>query len=395
MRIQTHFENQKEVIIQELNNARQNIKIAVAWFTNQDIYSTLCEKINSGIEVELIIINDEINNRVGGLNWQEFIDIGGELYFGLDEYPMHHKFCVIDESVLINGSFNWTYLASTINCENIVVFKGAPKIIDSFLDEFDRLINTLEIQTNIIPFPEVPIQFTSVFGIKNYLSNDIQQRALIEKKKGKMQNARNLIDLAANINPGNEKAKAQRLEINNVIYRQWQEDYIIDKIELLENRTILHFRTTVDEGAWAHGPNAKFAWFLRNTNNRDDKIRMIKVRNFRLNNENILEVLTGNSILQFDTDDEKKEEDENYDWMENRGYKPSRIKGQFVDHHNRTVNVIKSIVKSGDVLECEIVFPLIPKGIKTLDLIEGEGRDDWENHWNCFDISIDKNLIRK
>jgi len=275
------------------------------------------------------------------------------------------------------------------------VFKGAPKIIDSFLDEFDRLINTLEIQTNIIPFPEVPIQFTSVFGIKNYLSNDIQQRALIEKKKGKMQNARNLIDLAANINPGNEKAKAQRLEINNVIYRQWQEDYIIDKIELLENRTILHFRTTVDEGAWAHGPNAKFAWFLRNTNNRDDKIRMIKVRNFRLNNENILEVLTGNSILQFDTDDEKKEEDENYDWMENRGYKPSRIKGQFVDHHNRTVNVIKSIVKSGDVLECEIVFPLIPKGIKTLDLIEGEGRDDWENHWNCFDISIDKNLIRK
>jgi cardiolipin hydrolase len=34
---------------------------------------------------------------------------------------MHHKFIVIDDDLLLNGSFNWTSTAVNSNYENVVV----------------------------------------------------------------------------------------------------------------------------------------------------------------------------------------------------------------------------------------------------------------------------------
>ncbi len=395
MEIKTHFKDHKEVIINELNNAKHSIKIAVAWFTNIDLYQVIYNQIKSNLKVDLIIINDEINNRIGGLDWQKFIDMGGNLYFGDNDCPMHHKFCIIDDSVLINGSFNWTYLASTINCENITVFKGINGITDAFVEEFDKIRKELPLQKDITPFAQVPIRFTSIFSARNYLSSDLQQRASIERKKGNLTNARNLLGVSTSINPNNQKAESEKVEIRDVVYRLWKKDYLLDKIELLENRTILHFRTIVHESAWMHGPNAKFAWLLRDSKNTDRIIKLIAVKNIRLNNLLVAEELEGNSIIQFNDESTPSKFNENYDWIEHRGYKPNLIEGRFVDHNNKMVHVIQSHAINGDVLECEIYFPAVPKDYKIVDLIEGYGREEWENHWNCFDIEIEKNQIKQ
>ena len=34
---------------------------------------------------------------------------------------MHHKYCIIDSKIVMNGSFNWTRHASQYNYENIVI----------------------------------------------------------------------------------------------------------------------------------------------------------------------------------------------------------------------------------------------------------------------------------
>ena len=56
-------------------------------------------------------------------DFQKFIDIGGHFYFSDTRNPMHNKFCVIDNKVLINGSYNWTYYAEDRNRENILILK--------------------------------------------------------------------------------------------------------------------------------------------------------------------------------------------------------------------------------------------------------------------------------
>jgi phosphatidylserine/phosphatidylglycerophosphate/cardiolipin synthase-like enzyme len=53
---------------------------------------------------------------------------------------MHHKFAVLDNSVVITGSFNWTMQAVKFNQENILFYEN--KVIASqFTKEFDRLWN--------------------------------------------------------------------------------------------------------------------------------------------------------------------------------------------------------------------------------------------------------------
>ena len=53
---------------------------------------------------------------------------------------MHNKFCIIDDEVLITGSFNWTYNASK-SFENSIVIRNDYKLIKAYLHEFEDLKN--------------------------------------------------------------------------------------------------------------------------------------------------------------------------------------------------------------------------------------------------------------
>lgn len=74
------FKEIKKTILSDLNNSKIEIKIAVAWFTNHELYNALIKKLAEGINVTVIIINDPINNHEGGLDWQKFINSGGILH---------------------------------------------------------------------------------------------------------------------------------------------------------------------------------------------------------------------------------------------------------------------------------------------------------------------------
>lgn len=51
---------------------------------------------------------------------------------------MHHKFLIIDNRILITGSFNWTRQAIVGNNENLIVTTH-PKLLPAYLSEFERL----------------------------------------------------------------------------------------------------------------------------------------------------------------------------------------------------------------------------------------------------------------
>jgi hypothetical protein len=118
--LQAYFHDIKAGILEQLIASKYTIQVAVAWFTHDELFAVLCEKIQQGVEVELIINNDYINNGEHGLPFNEFIALGGKLY--LSEFPamMHHKFCLIDDAILFTGSFNWTYYAALYNEENVL-----------------------------------------------------------------------------------------------------------------------------------------------------------------------------------------------------------------------------------------------------------------------------------
>lgn len=135
---EAYFDNIQEIVVKHLSKAKNSIKIAMAWFTNPFIFNSLLRICKRGIEVELIINNDLINNRPNGLPFNKLIQAGANLFIAEPPTLIHNKFCIIDDQIVIDGSYNWTILAEKNNDENIVVIKNGCAI-GSFIDAFEKL----------------------------------------------------------------------------------------------------------------------------------------------------------------------------------------------------------------------------------------------------------------
>jgi hypothetical protein len=137
--VQGFFSSIQERIISEIDNAQNSILIAVAWFNNREIYNALLNKAKTGIKIELIIVNDEVNNKSGGLDYQRLIDSDVRFYFADSARLMHNKFSIYDGETLLNGSYNWTHAAERRNKENLIIIKNEQDLIKQFNNQFEQL----------------------------------------------------------------------------------------------------------------------------------------------------------------------------------------------------------------------------------------------------------------
>lgn len=143
-----YFSGIRNRIIPCLDNATKKIQVAMAWFTSNELFEALISALNRGVDVELILLDNAINYMYYAPDFNEFIKAGGKLRIaGAEVGFMHHKFCVIDDSVAITGSYNWTYYAETRNVENIVISDNSD-IVMLFSAEFQRLQNLLSVSSS-------------------------------------------------------------------------------------------------------------------------------------------------------------------------------------------------------------------------------------------------------
>jgi hypothetical protein len=180
--VQAHFQDIRVSIIKEIEKANKCLKVAVYWFTNQELFDVLIEKLKDGIQCELIIHNDYINNRDTGLPFQKFIDAGGKFYFSDEENPMHNKFCIIDNQVLINGSYNWTYYAESKNRENVLIIKDEKDVVKAFETEFSNLIELLKPLQSITLLSKFEVEENNLLRNRDYLAHDIIYQAKASNK---------------------------------------------------------------------------------------------------------------------------------------------------------------------------------------------------------------------
>lgn len=131
------FENIKEQITSNISTANYSIKLALAWFTDADLFQILIQKALKGVKIELIINNDDINNE-GKNKFETLYQYGGRVFYpNEDDILMHNKFCIIDNKIVLSGSYNWTNKAN-YNDENLIVIDDQNMVCD-FDTEFIKL----------------------------------------------------------------------------------------------------------------------------------------------------------------------------------------------------------------------------------------------------------------
>lgn len=117
--INAHFLDIQNNILHALDKARVSIVVVMAWFTYEVIAEKLIKKRQEGLDVKVAIYDDGVNNKYG-VNLKNV-----PLYRIRSKHGgiMHNKFCVIDNQIVITGSYNWTNNAEFRNEENISIIE--------------------------------------------------------------------------------------------------------------------------------------------------------------------------------------------------------------------------------------------------------------------------------
>ena len=89
--------------------------------------------------VSIRIISDDVSSKFPGADIYYLASKGVPCTMDRNKkFHMHNKFVIIDEVILVTGSFNWTAQAVTSNQENLVVIENETLVKD-YLKEFNKL----------------------------------------------------------------------------------------------------------------------------------------------------------------------------------------------------------------------------------------------------------------
>ncbi len=137
-----------ERVVELINAAEKSVDVAQYTFSVREIEQALVKAAARGVKVRLAI--DAGQDKSGSLAYRlrdqkipvSFVkgpQMGAPNRFGL----LHSKFMIVDSSILLSGSNNWSSTGVTINEENTIVMKSVVKdpLIDAFSCHFEAAWN--------------------------------------------------------------------------------------------------------------------------------------------------------------------------------------------------------------------------------------------------------------
>ena len=132
-------------LVRVIESARQSIEVMAFSLTSNALGYALVEAAELGVEVKVVIEGDQAANagsEVGRL-------ISADVDLRLDSNPdsMHHKVIIVDEAVVVTGSYNFSRSAEELNDENIVILyskEAAAEYLVEFKRIFERAISDWE-----------------------------------------------------------------------------------------------------------------------------------------------------------------------------------------------------------------------------------------------------------
>ncbi len=125
-------------IIALIQGAKESIYFMTYNFTSNDIGNAIVQKVQAGVNVTGIMDDTQVASSQG-TEYDPFLQAGVDLLLdGNQDGLMHHKVIIIDQKIVITGSYNFTASAEDNNDENTVIIFN-PEIAMKFYQEFQRL----------------------------------------------------------------------------------------------------------------------------------------------------------------------------------------------------------------------------------------------------------------
>jgi cardiolipin hydrolase len=130
-----------EHIIELIQSSIDQLDICVFTISDDRITRALVDAHKNNVVVRIISDNTKAQDKGSDIN--DLARAGVSIKLDTTDNHMHHKFMVVDQKVVLTGSYNWTRSAALYNQENVVSFEDEIVAV-RFFDEFEKLWETCE-----------------------------------------------------------------------------------------------------------------------------------------------------------------------------------------------------------------------------------------------------------
>ncbi len=123
-------------LVDWIGRARSRVDVLAFSFTDDAVGDALIARHQAGVPVRVVF---ERRNAAGiGSEYGRLQNAGLDVLKDGNCYTMHHKVIIIDERVVITGSYNFTSRAEELNDENLMIIES-PAIARAYTAEFERV----------------------------------------------------------------------------------------------------------------------------------------------------------------------------------------------------------------------------------------------------------------
>ena len=227
------YDNPQKEIIKNINQAEAFINIAMYIFTDKEIALPLVKAQERGVKVRLYLDKDQVDYQYSQSRF--LMQKGIKIRISSNNYIMHHKFAIIDNRILLTGSYNWTFSANNRNDENLMVIDD-PEIITRYQNQFEKLWfdkYSLERTRQLYQIAKVDFPFLSNDLPKQKVQtiniNSASQDELIKILKISEPLTQKIITLRDSLSGGFKVPQdlLQLPELTNLEWEEWEEEGIV------------------------------------------------------------------------------------------------------------------------------------------------------------------------
>ena len=133
------FPNAKneKYLVEMLRTCKISLNVAIFSLTRDNFAKAIIEAYNRVIKVRVIADDECVKNYGSDIYQLASVGIACKTDNSA-QFHMHNKYAIIDESVIVTGSFNWTTQAINNNQENLLFYEDK-ELASQYLKEFDKL----------------------------------------------------------------------------------------------------------------------------------------------------------------------------------------------------------------------------------------------------------------
>lgn len=127
-------------LVELLDGAQESIYFLAYSFTSNDLGEAMRARADAGVTVAGVMDDSQVESNTG-TEFDPFQQAGLDVRLdGNESGLMHHKVIIIDESIVITGSYNFSTSAEERNDENVFIIFNSD-VAAVFMDEFQRVFD--------------------------------------------------------------------------------------------------------------------------------------------------------------------------------------------------------------------------------------------------------------